>query len=95
VLYPPLPERQIRAYVPGAVMVGEDDPLEPGWYAVNVRVEQLFPAILHGDARAIHRHRQLGAIVARWEPVWRAVARGEDHGYVAATFHLYRLDAAR
>jgi hypothetical protein len=94
VLYPPLPERQIRAYIPGAALVREDDPLEPGWYAVNVRVEQFFPALRHGDPRAIHSHRQLSAIVARWEPVWRAVARGEDHGYVAGTFHLYRLDAA-
>jgi hypothetical protein len=93
VLYPPLSAKRIEAYVPQAeVIVDPAASLEPGWYAVNVRVEQYLPALLHGDPRVIHGYRSLRDLAARWEPVWQTVARGKDFGYVAGTFHLYRLD---
>jgi hypothetical protein len=96
VVYPPLSAKRIDAYVPQAdVVVDPDAPLEPGWYAVNVRVEQYLPALLDGDPRAIYGYQALRNLAARWEPVWRAVAQGEDYGYIAGTFHLYRLDDTR
>jgi hypothetical protein len=94
VLYPPLTEKQVRAYVREARLVFADGPLEPGWYVVSARVEQFIPALSRGDPRAIHDYPGLRDLAARWEPVWRAVAAGEDHGYVAGTFHLYRLNAS-
>ena len=39
----------------------------------------------------VRGYTSLVAQAKRWEPLWRKVARGEDHGYVAGTFHLYRL----
>jgi len=91
VLYPPLPEKQIRAYAPQARLVTPETQLEPGWYAVNMRVGQLVPALLQGQPEAIYDYDVLHALAKHWEPVWRAITAGADRGYIAGTFHLYRV----
>ena len=91
VLYLGLRDDVLRAYLPTARLVGAEDPLPPGWYVVNVAVEQLVPGILNGDPRRIYRYPERRAIAAHWQPVWRYIRSGEDHGWIAGTFHLYRL----
>ncbi len=90
-LYLGLRDDVLHAYLPAARLVGAEDPLPPGWYVVNVAVEQLVPGILHGDPRRIYRYRERRAIAERWQPVWRRIRSGEDNGWIAGTFHLYRL----
>jgi hypothetical protein len=89
VLYPVLEPAVLAAYLPGARLVGPGDPIDPGWYAVNVTVEQLVPAVLAARPESLYNHRGLTELADRWRPFWDAVAAGDDHGYVAATFHLY------
>ncbi len=94
VLYFGLRDDVLHAYLPAARLVDAEDPLPPGWYIVNVGVEQLLPGILHGDPQRIYQYRERRAIAAHWQPVWRRIRSGEDHGWVAGTFHLYRVPAA-
>jgi hypothetical protein len=89
VLYPVLEPAVLAAYLPGARLVGPGDPIEPGWYAVNVTVEQLVPAVLAARPESLYNYRGLSELARRWRPFWQRVAAGEDHGWVAATFHLY------
>lgn len=91
VLYPTLSPEVLSAWVPGARLIQPGDQLEPGWYAVNVTVEQLVPALLEAPLGAVYEGEALRREARRWEPLWREVAKGEDHGYVAGTFHLYFL----
>ncbi len=93
VLYPLLQERELRAYVPGARLATPDTPLLPGhWYAVNVLVEQYLPAIPDAEPGTLRNHDALTSLARTWTPFWQQiVARGEDHGYVAGSFHLYRM----
>ena len=96
VLYPLLDEDELRASVPMARVVTPDDlvfggRIEPGWYAVDVLVEQLVPAVLASPPGSLHGDAAYRALAARWLPLWDAVAEGEDHGYVAGTFHLYKV----
>lgn len=91
VLYFGLRDDVLHAYLPNARLVAAEDPLPPGWYVVNVAVEQLVPGILHGDPRRIYRYRERRAIAERWQPVWRRIRSGEDNGWIVGTFHLYRL----
>ncbi len=94
VFYPLLAESAISAYVPGGYAVSADpDALEEGWYAVSVLVEQYFPA-LKDDTPPLPRlygREALRAEVDRWSPSWKRIRGGEDHGYVAGTFHLFYL----
>lgn len=95
VLYPLLREAELRAYLPTASLARPDMPLEPGgWYAVNIIVEQFMPAIPRATPETLRDAAGLQALAARWTPYWQAVAAGEDHGYAAATFHLYRQPLA-
>jgi hypothetical protein len=89
VLYPVLEPAVLAAYLPDARLVAPGDPIEPGWYAVNVTVEQLVPAVLAARPESLYNYRGLSELARRWRPFWQRVAAGEDHGYVAATFHLY------
>lgn len=91
VLYPLLGEEVIRAYLPDARLIEPGDPLEPGWYAVNVIVEQFVPGILQASPDDLYGYDGLERLARRWLPVWRQVASGRDAGYVAGTFHLYEL----
>lgn len=94
VLYPLLDERELRAYLPRARLVVPDTRLEPGWYAVNVIVEQYLPSIPRAAPGELRGHDTLVALARAWTPFWREVARGEDHGRVAGSFHLYRLPSS-
>lgn len=91
VLYPTLDDAVLRAYLADASLVGPGDPVPPGWYVVNVTVEQLVPALLSGDPEAIYDYENLRRAAESWEPVWQRIRQGEDHGYLAETFHLYRV----
>ncbi|NJL30095.1 MAG: glycosyltransferase family 39 protein [Thermoanaerobaculia bacterium] len=91
VLYPLLGEEVVRAYLPDARLVEPEDPLEPGWYAVNVIVEQFVPGILRASSDDLYGYDGLYRLAQRWLPFWREVAAGRDAGYVAGTFHLYEL----
>jgi hypothetical protein len=67
-------------------------PLEPGWYAVTVRAEQLVPAILDAEPDDLYNHAVYVEIAERWQPLLDEVAtRGEDHGLVAGVFRLYHV----
>ena len=92
VLYPGLHADVLHAYLPIAREVLPGDPLPPGWYAVNVGVEQLVPGILHGDPARIYRYEERRALALQWRRTWRRIRAGEDHGWVAGTFHLYRIE---
>jgi 4-amino-4-deoxy-L-arabinose transferase-like glycosyltransferase len=91
VLYLGLDGDVLHAYLPSARLVGPDDPLPPGWYVVNAAVEQLVPGVLRGDPERIHLYRERRAIAQVWERPWSRIRSGEDHGWIAGTFHLYRL----
>lgn len=91
VLYPLLGEEVVRAYLPDARLIEPGDPLEPGWYAVNVIVEQFVPGILRASPDDLYGYDGLERLARRWLPIWRQVASGHDAGYVAGTFHLYEL----
>ena len=91
VLYFGLREEVLHAYLPDARVVRPGEPLPPGWYVVNVAVEQLIPGVLRGDPEEIHQYRERRAIALEWRRPWRRIRSGEDHGWVAGTFHLYRV----
>ena len=95
VLYPVLEPAVLRAYLPDARLIVPGDPIAPGWYAVSVTVEQLVPAMLAARPESLYNYDGLTALAERWRPLWERVAAGEDHGYVAATFHLYRHPGER
>lgn len=93
VLYPALPDAVLEPYLPAARMKRPGEALEPGWYAVDVTVEQLVPALLAARPEDVYNFRELRRGAERWRPFWRAVAEGgTDRGWVAGTFHLYRLE---
>lgn len=93
VVYPLVSEREIRAYLPRAAVAGPAAAAEGGeWYAVNMTLEQYLPAIRRARPEDVRSYASLAALAETWEPLWRQiVARGDDHGWVAATFHLYRI----
>ncbi len=92
VLYPTLGEEVLRAYLPSARLAMPGQDLASGWYAVNVTVEQFVPALLAAPPDAVRGHADLRRAAQSWQALWQAVRQGEDHGYVAGTFHLYRLE---
>jgi hypothetical protein len=92
VLYPALPRDVVPAYLPGGFNARPGRPIRPGWYAVNVRLEQYIPALLRAAPSDLRNYDSFQRIAREWQPFWQGlVARAEDHGYVAGTFHLYRV----
>jgi hypothetical protein len=91
VFYLGLQEDVLHAYLPSARVVRPGDPLPPGWYVVNVAVEQLIPGIVHGDPAKIYLYQERHAIALKCRRTGRGIRSGEDHGWVAGTFHLYRV----
>ncbi len=75
-------------------MVEVGQALEPGGYAVSAFAEQMIPALLAAPPGTVYGQDGLVTLARAWLPVWQAVATGEDHGYVAGTFHLYRHETA-
>ena len=91
VIYPTLGPQVLAAWLPEARLVEPGEVLRPGWYAVNVTVEQLVPALIKAPPGSVYQGENLRQEARRWERLWKAVQEGEDHGYVAGTFHLYRI----
>jgi len=91
VFYLGLQEDVLHAYLPSARVVRPGDPLPPGWYVVNVAAEQLIPGIVQGDPAKIYLYQERHAIALKCRRTWRRIRSGEDHGWVAGTFHLYRV----
>ena len=91
-LDPSLGAPQVERYLgPGAGVMPED-PLSAGWYAIGAAAEVCLPAIVRSSPREMYGYARYRAIADRWLPATTAVARaGADFGYVAGTFHLYRL----
>ena len=91
IAFPLVDDREILAYLPTALPVDPELPPPPGWYVVSILLEQYLPTIPKTSPDAVRGHANLVALAERWTPFWDAVRAGEDHGYVAGTFHLYYL----
>jgi Dolichyl-phosphate-mannose-protein mannosyltransferase len=92
---PPPPAGSRSGSAPSEADTANAAPLAPGWYAVGASAEVCVPAILRARPAELFGYSGLRAIAAAWGPVARQLARqAEDHGWVAGTFHLYRVRAA-
>ncbi|MFN7959696.1 MAG: glycosyltransferase family 39 protein [Thermoanaerobaculia bacterium] len=91
VVFPGTGTAEIAASIPGAVAVAPGEPLAPGWYAVTVLAEQSVPGILAARPEELFDAERYRALAEAWRPLLAALAAGEDHGYLAGSFHLYRL----
>jgi 4-amino-4-deoxy-L-arabinose transferase-like glycosyltransferase len=92
VVDPALNGIEIDAYLGHGTAFTPPGRLEPGWYAVGASAEICIPAILRAAPDDLFAYRGLHAIADAWGPTAREVARrGQDLGFVASTFHLYRL----
>ena len=93
VVYLALSPDIVSAYLPDAHTVVPGEPVEPGWYAVNVMAQQYIPALLRDDDCYLYDRKGLHAYAEAWAPTLAAIQRGVDCGYIAGTFHLYRVPA--
>jgi hypothetical protein len=93
VLDPAIGGPQLERYLgQGVALTPEQTPLPAGWYAIGASAEVCVPAILRSSAQEMYGFPRYLSIAERWQPATAAVAQaGEDRGYVASTFHLYRL----
>jgi len=93
VLDPAIGGPQLERYLgPGTALSPEQAPLHAGWYAVGAAAEICVPAILRSSPGEMYGYPRYRSIADRWLPVTTAVTQqGEDRGYLAGTFHLYRL----
>jgi hypothetical protein len=93
VLDPAIGGPQLERYLgQGVALTPEQTPLPAGWYAIGAAAEVCVPAILRSSAQEMYGYPRYLSIAERWQPAPAAVAQqGEDLGYVASTFHLYRL----
>jgi Dolichyl-phosphate-mannose-protein mannosyltransferase len=93
VLDPAIGGPQLERYLGrGVGLLPEQTPLPAGWYAVGAAAEVCLPAILRSSAEEMYGYPRYRSIADRWLPATAAVTgAGEDLGYVASTFHLYRL----
>lgn len=86
VLYEGIGPHQLAAYVPSAVLTHAGEIPAEGWCVVSVVLEQFVPVLIRqGDPSA------LGQLARKWKISLEAAQSGEDHGYLAGSFHLYRL----
>ncbi len=93
VVYPTLPSEVVSAYLPQARRYDPAQAVTPGWYAVSVTVEQFVPAILAAEPADLYDFETLTSAAELWRPAWEEIRAGEDHGWVAGTFHLFRVRA--
>jgi hypothetical protein len=91
VLFPGTASAEVAAAVPGGSTIAPGEPVTAGWYAVTVLAERTLPALLRASEDELHEAERFRALARDWMPLLEAIARGEDHGYVAASFHLYRV----
>ena len=93
VVDPALSSIEIDGYLGPGTAYTPPGRLAPGWYAVGASAEVCIPAILRASPGDLFGYRGLTAIAHAWGPAAREVARrGQDLGFIASTFHLYRLD---
>lgn len=96
IVFPTASQAELDVFVPGARVVTPGDSLAPGWYAVSIAAEQYIPAFLAAEPGTLYRQQQLRAVARRWLPLLEELERrGEDHGYVAGSFHLIRVEPRR
>ena len=87
VVYPGLRPEELAAYLPTARLASAEAGIErPAWYAVNVAVAQLLPALLPEPPPDLHRGPELSRQAARWAPLWTELQTCEHHGFHAGTF---------
>jgi hypothetical protein len=91
VAMPAVTPAELSSYLPSARLVTPGNPVGPGWYAVNVTVELVPPALLAADPDDLFRPATFQRAARDWSALAAAIADGEDHGRAAATFHLYRV----
>lgn len=91
VVQPGIRPQELATYFPRAALLGAGDEIVPGWYAVNATVEQFIPAISKASRGALRHDATWRRLVDEWSPVWREIRAAEDHGWVAGTYHLYRV----
>lgn len=91
VAMPAVSAAELACYLPQARLVTPGIAVEPGWYALNVPVELVAPALLAADPADLFRPAASKRAARDWSALAVALAKGEDHGYAAATFHLYRV----
>jgi len=91
VAMPALTPAELSCYLPNARIVTPGEAIAPGWYAVNVTVELVAPALLAADPDHLFRPETFQRAARDWSTLAGAIAEGDDHGVVAATFHLYRV----
>jgi hypothetical protein len=81
-------------YLGPGTSIAPGGPLPAGWYAVGTAAEVCVPAILRSSPAEMYGYARYRSIAERWQPTAAAVARaGQDEGYAAGNFHLYRLTA--
>lgn len=103
VVDPAIPGVEIDAYLGAGTALTPAAPaapaggavgVPPGWYAVGASLEVCAPAILRAAPAELFGYRGLRAIAEAWRPLGARIARqGDDLGFVAGTFHLYRVRA--
>jgi len=91
VLYLAIEAEIVQVYIPDAWMVTAEKSILPGWYVVNTITEQLVPAFEKAAPESLNGHSAYLAIAANNRPLWDAIRKGRDYGYIAGTFHLYRV----
>lgn len=91
VAYAGMQEVVLRAHLADARIVDPEAPIVPGWYAVSAQLEQLVPALVHDLDSVIHDDWRRRTEAHQWAPFLERIAQAEDHGYVAAIYHLYRV----
>ncbi len=91
VLHPGVGEEIVDAYLDGARMLVPGQDPGSGWMLVNVIVEQYVPAILAATPQELSNYDARRSQALALEEIWNRIRQGEDHGYVASTYRLYRL----
>lgn len=90
VFYPLLEERELHAYFPQARIDSWQEPLHPGWYAVDIQAEILLPAVYRTGPEDFSLYRAYRQAGRPWHRRLQEIQeRGENHGFLAGTFHLY------
>jgi 4-amino-4-deoxy-L-arabinose transferase-like glycosyltransferase len=83
--------REIAAYLPGGDTRAPGDPLDPGWYAVSIAVEQSIAAFDRASPHELNDYALMAQAAGRWRALVATVEKGEDHGIAGGTFRLVYL----
>jgi hypothetical protein len=90
IAFPLLTDAEAEIYFPGMVQVNSGAPVNPGWHAVSVFIEDFLPAVTNKNREPISDNSSLAELDGAWksyrEGLW---SQGEDRGYIAGTFRLY------